>query len=622
MCGIVAFIGKHSNALPFIISSLKRLEYRGYDSAGVVLQTKVDLVRFRSLGNVEALEKVVKEKNVEADSFCGIGHTRWATHGEPSVKNAHPHFSPSGEIAVVHNGMIENYRSLKKLLENQGYTFKSETDTEILAVLIEEFQKNLPSLELNEVVKLALAEVVGAYAIAVISKKIPGMIIAAKKGSPLIIGFPNDNSEFAVVSSQEPLIGFAENMINLNDGEIAVLLSGEKLLIKNHNNEIVEPYIEKITMSLEEIEKGGYTHFMEKEIHEQPQSLENTMRGRLKMNSSTSLITLGGIQNHMNDLKDAKRIILLGCGTSLHSAMVGKYLFESLARIPVNVETASEFRYRNPVLNPDDIIIGLSQSGQTADTNGALISAKPFVKTVLGICNVVGSEMSRLTDAGCYTHAGVEIGVASTKAFTSQVALLSMMALSVGYKKKALSWLEYKSHVTQLSILPELVKSMLEKSDEIKQIALLYKESKNFMYMGRGYGYPLALEGALKLKEISYIHAEGLCAAEIKHGVIALIDENMPTVIIATKESDTYMKVVNSMEQIKARKGKIIAICTEGDELVPTIADHCITIPSVSDFVIPIVASIPLQLLAYHMAVLLGHSVDQPRGLAKAVTVE
>ncbi len=620
MCGIVGFTGKRARAASFIIEGLKRIMYRGYDSAGIALQTSSSLINFKAIGSPIELEKTINKNNVKNEYVCGIGHTRWATHGVPSIENAHPHFSPSGGIAVVHNGMIENYHALKTLLQDKGYKLSSETDTEVLAVLIEDVQKNLPHLELNDIVRLALTEVVGAYAIAVISKDIPGMIIAAKKSSPLIIGFTSDFNEIALASSQEPFVHFAEKIIHLNDNEIAVLLSGEKPLIKNLENEIIEPYMEEMTMTLEEIEKGGFNHFMEKEIHEQSTSLENTLRGRLHVDKPS--ITLGGIQNHMDDLKTAKRIILIGCGTSLHSAMVGKYLLEDFARIPVAVETASEFRYRNPVLTGSDIIIGLSQSGETADTNGALIAAQSNVKTILGICNVVGSEMSRLTKGGCYTHAGVEIGVASTKAFTSQVALLTMMALRIGYEKGSISVTEYQRSIVELSTASTLVKDMLQKSEQIRQIANTYKASPNFMYMGRGYGYPLALEGALKLKEISYIHAEGLCAAEIKHGVIALIDENMPTVIIATKESTTYQKVINSIEQIKARKGKIIALCTEGDTLVPSLVDHYITLPAMSDFIIPIVAAIPLQLLAYHIAVLRGESVDQPRGLAKAVTVE
>ncbi len=623
MCGITAYIG-HREAMPVILKGLKALEYRGYDSAGLTIQKNGKLTTVKALGNTDKLNEAVAEQNADIianlNGTAGIGHTRWATHGVPSVINAHPHLSADGKISLVHNGQIENYRALKKLLERKGYTFKSDTDTEVLPLLITDIMKENPSFSLTDAVRAALHEIVGAYAIVVLHADYPNLLVAARMSSPVVIGLTMDYKEYIVASSEGPIIGYSEKVINLDDGQIATIILDELPKITDLEQREITPYLSEITMTLEQIEKGGFDHFMLKEIHEQTRSLEDTMRGRIRQKSSK--IVLGGIQDDFKKFLNAKRFVLLGCGTSYHAAMVGKYLLEDFAKVATVVETASEFRYRNPIIHEDDVIIGVSQSGQTADTNGALITAKPKVRDVFGICNVVGSELSRLTTAGCYTHAGVEIGVASTKAFTAQVSVFAMMALSIGHKKGLITKKEMQEHVAAMLGLPQQVKMLLDKTEEIKAIAKQYLHCPNFLYMGRGYGYPVALEGALKLKEISYIHAEGLCAAEIKHGIIALIDENMPTVVIATKESDTYDKVLNAMSQIKSRKGKIIALCTEGDEVVREVADHVIELPKTKDYLYAITASIPLQLLAYHTANLLGKNVDQPRGLAKAVTVE
>lgn len=612
MCGIVAYLGE-KEAYPVIIKGLKRLEYRGYDSAGVALLNE-NLNLYKKAGKVSNLEEHASDKDLK--STVGIGHTRWATHGPPNDTNAHPHLSGDERLAIIHNGIIENYDTLRIELEKNGHHFKSDTDTEVLIHLIEHIQ-NKENVSLETAVRLALHEVVGAYAIVILDKDNPDQLIAARNSSPLVIGIGED--EFFVASDATPIIEYTKNVIYLDDEQVALIKKGEEIKITNISNQKITPYIQELELNLEAIEKGGYEHFMLKEIYEQPNSIKNSTLGRL--NPKTGKITLGGIEEFDNKFLNADRIIFVACGTSWHSALVGEYMIEDLARIPVEVEYASEFRYRNPIISEKDIVIAISQSGETADTLAALELAKEKGATIYGICNVVGSSIARATDAGSYTHAGPEIGVASTKAFTAQITILALMALSLADKKGSINKSRYHTLVEQLNNVPELVKKVLETNDQIKYIADLYKDASNFLYLGRGYNFPVALEGALKLKEISYIHAEGYPAAEMKHGPIALIDDNMPVVAIATRKG-SYQKVVSNIQEVKARDGKIIAIVTEGDTTVKEMADFAIEIPEVDEFIDPLISVIPLQLLSYHIAVMRGCNVDQPRNLAKSVTVE
>jgi glucosamine--fructose-6-phosphate aminotransferase (isomerizing) len=612
MCGIVAYIG-HQQAFPIILKGLKRLEYRGYDSAGVALLND-DLLLYKKAGKVSNLEEYTKDKTL--DSNVGIGHTRWATHGAPNDVNAHPHKSGDGRLAIIHNGIIENYSSLKKELIERGHSFESDTDTEVLIHLIEEIIKQ-DNVSLEEAVRYSLNEVVGAYAIVVIDKKNPNKLIAARNSSPLVIGIGKD--EFFVASDATPIIEYTKNVIYLDDEQVAIIERGEEVKIVDIANKTITPYIQELEMNLEAIEKDGYDHFMLKEIYEQPQSIRASMLGRL--NSITGQVTLGGVEEFETKFMNAERIIFVACGTSWHSALVGEYMIEDLARIPVEVEYASEFRYRNPIITEKDIVIAISQSGETADTLAALELAKKKGATIYGICNVVGSSIARATDAGSYTHAGPEIGVASTKAFTAQITVLALMALTLAQKKGSITKTRYQELAHQLNDIPNLVTKVLESNDQIKYIAEQYKDAANFLYLGRGYNFPVALEGALKLKEISYIHAEGYPAAEMKHGPIALIDESMPVVAIATKVAN-YHKVVSNIQEVKARNGNIIGIVTEGDESIREISEHVIEVPKTDEFLDPLVSVIPLQLLSYHIAVLRGCNVDQPRNLAKSVTVE
>jgi len=612
MCGIVAYIGK-DNAFPIILKGLKRLEYRGYDSAGVALLNG-DIKLYKKQGKVSVLEEYTAAKSKEAK--VGIGHTRWATHGAPNDVNAHPHLSGDGNLAIIHNGIIENYDSLKKELISRGHEFVSETDTEVLVHLIEDVYRN-DSVGLDEAVRLALGEVIGAYAIVILDKQNPNRLIAAKNSSPLVIGV--GENEFFVASDATPIIEYTKNVVYLDDEEIASIELGKEVKINTIKNKSITPYIQELEMNLEAIEKGGYDHFMLKEIYEQPQSIKNSMLGRLKMKSGK--ITLSGIEEFESKFLNAKRIVFVACGTSWHSALVGEYMIEEVARIPVEVEYASEFRYRNPIINEDDIVIAISQSGETADTLAALEIAKKKGATIYGICNVVGSSIARATDAGSYTHAGPEIGVASTKAFTAQITILALMALTLAKKKGTINKTHYQSLINQLIEIPKLVEKALKADEQIKYLSEMFKDAHNFLYLGRGFNFPVALEGALKLKEISYIHAEGYPAAEMKHGPIALIDENMPVVAIATRKG-SYQKVVSNIQEVKARNGKVIGIVTEGDQTVKEMVDFVVEIPETDEFFDPLVTVIPLQLLAYHIAVLRECNVDQPRNLAKSVTVE
>ena len=614
MCGIVAYIGK-KDAFPIIIKGLKRLEYRGYDSAGVALIDNGQLNIYKCAGKVANLEAFISEKN--AEGTIGIGHTRWATHGPPTDVNAHPHVSMDGSLALIHNGIIENYDSLKQELIKQGYVFKSETDTEVLVHLVDNISKK-EKVWFGEALRMALSHVVGAYAIVAISKDFPNQMVAARKSSPLVVGIGEDG-DFYLASDATPIVEYTKQVVYLEDEEIAVIKFGEELKLFSINDEEKRPYIQQLEMELEALEKGGYEHFMLKEIHEQPRSIQDCLRGRL--NAQEGRVTLGGIKDYEQKMIQANRLILVACGTSWHAALVGEYLIEDLARINVEVEYASEFRYRNPILSENDVVIAISQSGETADTMAALELAKSKGATILGICNVVGSSISRITDAGSYTHAGPEIGVASTKAFTAQVTLLTLVALSLAHKKGSISETDFRILLTELEAIPEKVKKVLETNAKIEQIALEYKDATNALYLGRGSSFPVALEGALKLKEISYIHAEGYPAAEMKHGPIALIDENMPVFVIATK-GNSYEKVVSNIQEVKARKGKIIAIVTEGDTQVKAMADHVIEIPETNEILVPLLATIPFQLLSYHIAVMRNCNVDQPRNLAKSVTVE
>jgi glutamine---fructose-6-phosphate transaminase (isomerizing) len=611
MCGIVAYIG-HRQASPILMKGLERLEYRGYDSAGIALLND-GLKVYKVSDKVSALAEHIKNKDTHGT--IGIGHTRWATHGEPNTLNAHPHLSQSQNMAIIHNGIIENYDVIKEELIRRGKTFQSETDSEVLINFIEFFQQS-DNMSLEEAVRTALSKVVGAYAIVVISQQEPDKLIAARKGSPLVIGL--GENEYFLASDATPIIEYAKNVIYLNDDNIAII-SRDSFTIKTIENEIKKPSIQQLEMDLEALEKGGFEHFMLKEIFEQPNSVMDSMRGRL--NAAKGYIKLGGIHDYINKLNNIKRVVFTACGTSWHAALIAEYLFEELARIPAEVEYGSEFRYRNPILFDTDLIIAISQSGETADTLAAIELAKDKDSTVFGICNVVGSSIARATHAGVYTHAGPEIGVASTKAFTAQLAVLSMMALYIGYQRGAISNKRYLQLISELELIPSKIQKILQLDKKIEEIAAKFKDASNSIYLGRGYNYPVALEGALKLKEISYIHAEGYPAAEMKHGPIALIDENMPVWVIATN-TNHYEKIVSNIMEVKARKGEIFAVVKEGDTIISQLADHVIEIPATEEVFSPMLSVIPLQLLAYHAAVMRGCNVDQPRNLAKSVTVE
>lgn len=617
MCGIVAYIGT-KQAFPIVVNGLKRLEYRGYDSAGIALLNPDNQLNiYKKQGKVVNMETYAAERDITGT--IGIGHTRWATHGEPNDVNAHPHYSEAGDIAVIHNGIIENYDSLRKELVSLGYHFNSETDTEVLVHLIDEIRKK-ENVSIAEATRLALTQVVGAYAIVVLSKNDPNQLVAARKSSPLVVGIGHDN-DFYLASDATPIVEYTKDVVYMNDHEIAVVDRNEGLKIYGiFDSSEKSPYIQHLELQLEALEKGGYEHFMLKEIHEQPRSIRDCFRGRL--NAAEGWVTLGGIKDYEQKIINAPRVIMVACGTSWHASTVGEYLIEELARINVEVEYASEFRYRNPIINENDVVIAVSQSGETADTLAALELAKSKGATILGICNVVGSSISRITDAGSYTHAGPEIGVASTKAFTAQVTVLTLLALSLAKRKGTISESQFRNICSELEAVPTKVQRILDTQDaNCKAISELYYQSTNALYLGRGNCFPVALEGALKLKEISYIHAEGYPAAEMKHGPIALIDEEMPVFVIAT-QGPSYEKVLSNIQEVKARKGKVIAIVTEGDVHVKEIADQVIEIPASNEHVVPLLATIPLQLLSYYMAVLRGTNVDQPRNLAKSVTVE
>ena len=612
MCGIVAYLGPRE-AYPILIKGLHRLEYRGYDSAGIAL-INGGLRLFKTKGKVSELEKMLIGSDLSGT--CGIAHTRWATHGEPNSINAHPHFSQSKKLAIIHNGIIENYNPLKKELKSRGYLFESDTDTEVLMYLIEDIQLN-EKVDLVEAVQIALTQVIGAYAIVVISRDDPDMLIAARKGSPLVVGI--GEGEFFLASDATPIVEYTRQVVYLDDEEIAVLKRGEPLKIFTILNAERKPYIQTLQINLSALEKGGYPHFMLKEIFEQPHSVRDSMRGRL--NFEQKIVSLGGILDYTQRMVSAKRIIIIACGTSWHAGLVGEYIFEDLTRIPVEVEYASEFRYRNPVIYEDDVVIAISQSGETADTLAAIELARSKGATIIGICNVVGSSIARATDAGSYTHAGPEIGVASTKAFTAQVTVLTLMAIMIAHKKGTISASRYQQLINELEAIPDKIELTLKLNDQIKELASTFMDSRNALYLGRGINFPVALEGALKMKEISYIHAEGYPAAEMKHGPIALIDNEMPVVVVATNKGH-YDKVVSNIQEVKARKGKIIAIVTEGDSMVKELADFSVEIPETDELLVPLLATIPLQLLSYHIAVMRGCNVDQPRNLAKSVTVE
>jgi len=616
MCGIVGYIG-FRDAYPLIIKGLKRLEYRGYDSAGIMLYDGTDLKISKTKGKVTDLEAKSINENVTKGTI-GMGHTRWATHGVPNDINSHPHLSNSGNIAIIHNGIIENYEPLKKELLKRGYTFTSDTDTEVLVNLIEDVQKK-DNLKLGKAVQVALNQVVGAYAICVFDKQNPDEIIVARLGSPLAIGI--GENEFFIASDATPFIEYTSNAIYLEDEEMAIVSLHKPLKIRRIKDDaLVDPYVQELQMNLEQIEKGGYDHFMLKEIYEQPSVIKDTYRGRLHANSG--IIQMAGVEDNLEKFLHADRIIIIACGTSWHAGLVAEYVIEEFARIPVEVEYASEFRYRNPIISSNDVVIAISQSGETADTLAAIKLAKEKGAFVFGVCNVVGSSISRETNAGAYTHAGPEIGVASTKAFTTQITVLTMIALRLAKAKGTMSNSDFHRYLQELEVIPEKVAEALKTTNDIaKSIAAIYKDAPNCLYLGRGYNFPVALEGALKLKEISYIHAEGYPAAEMKHGPIALIDEKMPVVVIAPKQGH-YDKVVSNIQEIKSRSGKIIAIVTKGDTQVKELADHVIEIPETSDALSPLLTTIPLQLLSYHIAVMRGCNVDQPRNLAKSVTVE
>lgn len=612
MCGIVGYVGD-KQAFPILINGLRRLEYRGYDSAGIALLND-KMIMYKTAGKVADLEKFIKGKDVSGT--IGIAHTRWATHGEPNDANAHPHMSQSKNLAMIHNGIIENYASIKRELIKRGYTFSSDTDTEVLVQLIEDIQTH-ENVELEEAVRIALNQVIGAYAIVIISKNDPDLLIAARKGSPLVVGI-GDN-DFYLASDAAPIVEYTKEVVYIDDEEIVCVRKGEEIRIKTIKNKFKTPYIQTLEMNITELEKGGYEHFMLKEIFEQPNSVLDSMRGRIS--SKDGKVTLGGISDYEQKLIKARRIIITACGTSWHAGLVGEYLIEDLARIPVEVEYGSEFRYRNPIINEDDIVIAISQSGETADTLAAIELAKSKGATILGICNVVGSSIARATHAGSYTHAGPEIGVASTKAFTAQVTVLTLLALRLAQLKGTLSQPKLQQLLIELESIPEKIKETLKTDAQVKELARMFTYARNFLYLGRGYNFPVAMEGALKLKEISYIHAEGYPAAEMKHGPIALIDREMPVVVVATNKG-TYEKVISNIQEVKARKGRIIAIVTKGDQTVRDLADFSIEIPETEEMLVPLLATIPLQLLAYHIAVMRECNVDQPRNLAKSVTVE
>lgn len=612
MCGIIAYIGRQA-AYPILIKGLRRLEYRGYDSAGIAL-IQENISVYKKKGKVEELEAFIGAAPKGAK--VGIGHTRWATHGPPNDQNAHPHLSGNQRLTLVHNGIIENYSLIKEALKLEGHTFKSETDTEVLIHLIEEIQER-ENLPLEEAVRIALNRVVGAYAIVVMDGKDPSKLVAARKASPLVIGI--GEGEFFFASDATPIVEYTNKVVYLNDEEIAAVRLDGGLEIKNITNEVQTPFIQKLDMKIEMLEKGGYDYFMLKEIHEQPQTISDCMRGRF--NAGKSWIRLGGLEQQADRIAQVDRFIIAACGTSWHSGLIGEYLFEDLARIPVEVEYASEFRYRNPIITEKDVVIAISQSGETADTLAAIELAKKKGALVYGIVNVVGSSIARITDAGSYIHAGPEIGVASTKAFTAQVALLTLLALKLAHERQTISTSYYKKLLYELEAIPDKIQRVLAKEDQISYIAAEIKDRGNCLYLGRGYNFPVALEGALKLKEISYIHAEGYPAAEMKHGPIALIDEKMPVIVIATNKS-AYDKIASNIQEIKARKGMVIALVAEGDQIISQMADHTIEIPSTEEPLTPLLSVIPLQLLSYHIAVMRGCNVDQPRNLAKSVTVE
>ena len=618
MCGISAYIG-YREAYPIVINGLKRLEYRGYDSSGVMIYDGEKMNLSKTKGKVSDLELITNADQERTKGNIGMGHTRWATHGVPNDVNSHPHYSESGNLAIVHNGIIENYDTIKKELIFRGYTFESETDTEVLVNLIQEV-KLVEGCKLGKAVQLALNNVVGAYAISVFDRTNPDEIIVARLGSPIAIGVGKDNKEFFIASDASPFVEYTKNAIYLEDEEMAIIKLGRKVKVRKiHNDSLVVPIIQELKMSLEQIEKGGYEHFMLKEINEQPKAITDTFRGR--MLAEENMIKMSSIEDNLDKFLNANRIIIIACGTSWHAGLVAEYLIEDMARIPVEVEYASEFRYRNPIVTSKDVVIAISQSGETADTLAAIKLAKSKGAFVYGVCNVVGSSIARETHSGAYTHAGPEIGVASTKAFTTQITVLTLIALKLGKANGSLADHTFKNYIKKMQLIPRQVEKLLEIDEHVKSIAAVYKDAKNCLYLGRGFNFPVALEGALKLKEISYIHAEGYPAAEMKHGPIALIDENMPIFVIATNKGH-YEKVVSNIQEIKARSGKIIAVVTEGDTQVRDIADHVIEVPDTEEALTPLLTTIPFQLLSYHIAVMLGKNVDQPRNLAKSVTVE
>jgi len=612
MCGIVGYIG-NKEAFPILIKGLKRLEYRGYDSAGIALLNG-GMTVFKKAGKVSDLEKVVDHNHIAAN--IGIGHTRWATHGEPNDVNAHPHISQSGNLAIIHNGIIENYSAIKEELQKRGYKFHSDTDTEVLVNLIEEVQKT-EKTTLDNAVRIALNEVVGAYAIVVLNRNNPDQLVAARKGSPLVIGIGDD--EFYIASDASPIIEYTQNVVYLDEQEYAVINRDGTYSIRTLGNVEKSHEIKKLEFSLEMIEKGGFEHFMLKEIFEQPKAIEDSLRGR--MNARQGWIKLGGLNEYINRIDNADRFIITACGTSWHSGLIGEYLIEDLARVPVEVEYASEFRYRNPIISEKDVVIAISQSGETADTLAAIDIAKDRQALIYGVCNVIGSSIARASHAGSYTHAGPEIGVASTKAFSTQISLITLIALQLAMVKGTIPTSKLREILYELENIPKKIEETLLLDAQIKEIAAIYKDATNFLYLGRGYNFPVALEGALKLKEISYIHAEGYPAAEMKHGPIALIDENMPVVFLATNKS-AYEKIVSNVQEVKARKGKIIAVVHKGDTQIRALADHIIEVPETEEILSPLITIVPLQLLAYHIAIMRGCNVDQPRNLAKSVTVE
>ncbi len=617
MCGIVGYIGARE-AYPILIKGLKRLEYRGYDSAGVALiDANNSLNIYKEKGKVSELEAYAEGKDITGN--VGIAHTRWATHGEPCQRNSHPHYSRSKRLAIIHNGIIENYAPLRQNLEGKGYEFVSDTDTEVLVQLIEYIMDSQPTLDLLSAAQIAFGQVIGAYAVAILDREAPDQIIAARKSSPLVVGIGQDNSEFFLGSDASPIIEFTDKVVYLKDGEIALLRCSQELKVVDIDNVDVTPVVTSVEMNLGQLEKGGYPHFMLKEIFEQPECIKDCMRGRINVESNN--ISLSSIIDHKDRLMNASRFIIVACGTSWHAALIGKQLIETYVKIPVDVEYASEFRYRNPVILPTDVVIAISQSGETADTLAAIDLARQNKAFVYGICNAIGSSIPRATDSGAYIHVGPEIGVASTKAFTGQVTVLTMWALSLGRLKGSIDDETYFELVHQMSQIPDKISEVLEVNEQIKQLARTFTYARNILYLGRGYNYPVALEGALKLKEISYIHAEGYPAAEMKHGPIALIDAEMPVVVIAT-HNDMYEKLFSNIQEIKARQGRVIALVTKGDEQMSTIADEVIEMPAVAPCLEPLIVSVPLQLLAYHIAVCKGKDVDQPRNLAKSVTVE